>query len=193
MNRRIALQKLGIVAGAPLLGGVPYETLVRVAQAARATARTGQVLNPRQAAVVTELAEIIIPATDTPGATDADVTGFIDTLLDGWMNRDERDVFSGGLATLEQHCIDSFGTGFVDAAPADRATLVQQMDDEVGDLLEADRSGDGSAQVTGHFFYQMKRLTMLGYFTSEVGMVQTLHYDPFPGRWDPCAPLAPGR
>ncbi len=57
---------------------------------------------------------------------------------------------------------------------ADRATL-------------ADESLEGSEpQAPKHFFYQMKRLTMLGYFTSEPGMVQSLRFNPFPGRWDPC-------
>jgi len=38
----------------------------------------------------------------------------------------------------------------------------------------------------------MKELTLLGFFTSELGMTQALRYIEAPGRYDPCAPLAPG-
>jgi len=43
-----------------------------------------------------------------------------------------------------------------------------------------------------HFFRMMKELTLLGYFTSEIGCTQALRYAETPGRFDPCLPYAPG-
>ena len=38
----------------------------------------------------------------------------------------------------------------------------------------------------------MKELALLGYFTSEIGYTQAMRYLESPGRFDPCAPHAPG-
>jgi hypothetical protein len=40
------------------------------------------------------------------------------------------------------------------------------------------------------FFHLVKELTLLGYFTSEPIGKNVLHYDPIPGRFDGCIPLA---
>ena len=38
----------------------------------------------------------------------------------------------------------------------------------------------------------MKELSLLGYFTSEIGATQALRYVESPGRYDPCIPYKPG-
>jgi len=38
----------------------------------------------------------------------------------------------------------------------------------------------------------MKELTLLGYFTSEIGCSQAMRYRETPGRFDPCVPYTPG-
>ena len=38
----------------------------------------------------------------------------------------------------------------------------------------------------------MKELALLGYFTSEIGYTKAMRYRESPGRFDPCAPHAPG-
>jgi hypothetical protein len=38
----------------------------------------------------------------------------------------------------------------------------------------------------------IKELTLLGYFTSEIGYTQALRYVETPGRFDPCVPYEPG-
>ena len=43
-----------------------------------------------------------------------------------------------------------------------------------------------------HYFRMMKELTMLGYFTSEIGSTQAQRYVESPGRFDPCVPYVKG-
>jgi choline dehydrogenase-like flavoprotein len=43
-----------------------------------------------------------------------------------------------------------------------------------------------------HYFRLMKELTLLGYFTSEIGCTQAMRYVESPGRFDPHAPRLPG-
>jgi hypothetical protein len=40
------------------------------------------------------------------------------------------------------------------------------------------------------FFHTMKELTLLGYYTSQIGATQELKYAPVPGRFDGCVPFA---
>ena len=38
----------------------------------------------------------------------------------------------------------------------------------------------------------MKELTLLGYFTSEIGCTQAQRYVEAPGKFEPCVPYTPG-
>ena len=49
-----------------------------------------------------------------------------------------------------------------------------------------------SADTAAHYFRMMKELTIVGYFTSEIGCTQALRYVESPGRFDPCVPYTPG-
>ena len=49
-----------------------------------------------------------------------------------------------------------------------------------------------TADAPTHYFRMMKELTLLGYFTSEIGVTQALRYIEAPGRFDPCVPYTPG-
>ena len=63
---------------------------------------------------------------------------------------------------------------------------------------EAGIGGDagGAVAITAdsppHYFRMMKELTMLGYFTSEIGMTKAQRYAETPGKYDPCVPYKPG-
>ena len=43
-----------------------------------------------------------------------------------------------------------------------------------------------------HYFRMMKDLTLLGYFTSEVGATKALRYIETPGHYDSCIPYKKG-
>jgi hypothetical protein len=43
-----------------------------------------------------------------------------------------------------------------------------------------------------HYFRMMKELTLLGYFTSEIGSTQARRYVPVPGRYEGCIPYKKG-
>jgi hypothetical protein len=50
-----------------------------------------------------------------------------------------------------------------------------------------------AADAPAHYFRMMKELAMLGYFTSEIGCTKAQRYVESPGRYEPCAPYAPGQ
>src|SRR5256885_17266433 len=95
MNRRELLHVLGASAFLPALPGRSAERLAVAGRRVHAAARGRglQVLDPHQSETVATIAEMIIPATDTPGARAAQVHRFIDLLLAEWASDDERAQF----------------------------------------------------------------------------------------------------
>lgn len=196
MNRRDAISRL---AAGSVLAVLPFEKLAEAAPAVRAALQEGSfsTLDTRQAATVRELAEIILPRTETPGATDANVAEFIDVMLTSWMDPEETGFFLAGLGEVDERAAGAFGGTFLDGSATQRRELVEGMDAEVAELLSADGAivaheyidvpddlPEQRAPQT--FYYQFRRLVLLGYFTSEAGMTEALRFNPFPGRWDPC-------
>lgn len=172
MHRRDLLRILGTGA---LLPFVPrsVEEASRFARAAHLAAarRNFEVLTPAQAELVGTLADLIIPRTDTPGATDVGVTGFVDHLLAAWYHDDERTEFLAGLADIDRRA----GGKFTALSPADQAKLVESID-----------GADGKAGTAESEFKRLKSLTIYGYFTSERVVKEVTKEPIIPGRFDGC-------
>ena len=49
-----------------------------------------------------------------------------------------------------------------------------------------------TADTPAHYFRMMKELTLLGYYTSEIGCTKAMRYIETPSRYDACVPYAPG-
>lgn len=105
-------------------------------------------LNARQQKLVTEIAEFIIPQTDTPGATSVKVPEFIDLILTEWMSDDEKAAFLSGLDAID-------AKGFANLSREGKTTLLTAFDKTRNDKTGA-----------GHAFGRLKSLTVYGYFTS---------------------------
>ena len=129
------------------------------------------------------MAEVIIPATDTPGASEAGVTEFVAALVDGWLDDDDRDRFLAGLDTVDPSARDRFGRDFADCTSTQQAALVGDLDADLTRLRD-----DPDADETRHFFHDVKRFTLTAYFTSEVGLEAIGYRTTFPA-FEGCAPL----
>ncbi len=122
--------------------------------------------------MVAAMAELIIPETDTPGARAALVHEFIDAMLTDWYGSDERGRFLRGLAEVDERALSSRGAAFMDLEEAARHALLLELDAEA--FGDAQPGQDGEPP----FFRAMKSLTLLGYYTSEVGGTQELRQMP---------------
>ena len=181
MNRRDLVTLLGGVAAAPLLEGLSSAELR--AAGARAHARTGrplQVLDAHQRETVATIADLIIPTTDTPGASAAKIDEFVDVLLAEWYDDDDRARFLAGLADVDTRARNAFGADFLGCGAAQRTAILSGLDAEVAALRAAD------AKPGEHFFGRMKWLTVYGYYTSEAGMTEELKWQVIPGTYDGC-------
>lgn len=175
MHRRELLGALGAAVASPMVWGRPTNELLTLGRALhrRAHGAPLRVFDAGQSELVATIAELIIPATDTPGARAAKVHEFIDLIVAEWFTSEERQRFLAGVAGLEAR-------GFPSLAPARQVAVLSDLDAEVTSLRQ---SGGDAAK---HFFHQMKWLTVYGYYTSEVGVTQELKEEVIPGRYDPC-------
>jgi len=112
-------------------------------------------LSREQQVLVTTIAEMIIPETDTPGATSVKVPEFIDLILTDWASDDERATFLAGLRDIDVRASAMGSTRFVALPPAKKVELMTALD-----AVRGDKTGAGLA------FARLKALTVYGYFTS---------------------------
>ena len=91
------------------------------------------------------------------------------------------------LVELDAAARAAHGSRFVELTPPQRLALVERFDREAFQFMRG-----RPADEPPHWFRMLKELTLLGFFTSEVGMTQALRYVESPGRFDPCVPYAPG-
>ncbi len=112
-------------------------------------------LNREQQALVTTIAEMIIPETDTPGATSVKVPEFIDLILTERARDDEKAAFLAGLRDIDVRAQALGANRFVDLPAAKKVELLTALDRARGD-----KAGAGLA------FGRLKALTVYGYFTS---------------------------
>jgi hypothetical protein len=189
MNRRDALLALGGVA-------VLTDPLFAAGRSLRARMGGGgglQVLDPHQNDTVVTIAEMIIPATDTPGATAAKVNEFIDLALGEWFDTAERTRFLGGLAEVDTRSRKLFAKDFTASTPEQQAQILTVLDAELAELRDGEKQGyTVEATTSQRFFRAMKRLTLVGYYTSEVGQNDELHNPIIPGSYDGCVLLERG-
>lgn len=151
---------------------------------------TRRVLNAQQDATLAVLTDLILPATDTPGAKAADVNSFIDLLLAEWVEPEDRDRFLKGLADVDTRAHAAFGKDFIQGTPEQQTALLVVLDDEAARWKASPEAKRGPEP----FYRNLKWVTLFAYFTSEVGATQEEHYAIIPGRYVPCAPadtLAP--
>ena len=146
-TRREALVTLG--AGAAAAGGV----IAGAGALAQAPGYRPIVFSPGDFKILSELVELIIPTTDTPGAAAAGADRYIDE--EAVTRPEARNALQAGFSLLHE-------AGFESMAEADRVKL----------LTEWSKAGGAK----GAFFKTLKEMTIDGYYSSEIGLVQELGY-----------------
>ena len=168
MQRREVLRILaGSAASAVLAPLSPSDRLV-LGASLHAETRVGTALDQAQLALLSDLAETILPRTETPGALDAGVPAFIDRMLAWWDTAEARDRFIRGLGDI--------ATRLAGAAPRDQVLAA---------LDSATSPGPASAEEA---WARLKSMTVYGYFTSKLVQEEVLHTVIQPGRFTGCVP-----
>lgn len=176
LTRREAIQRATLFLGVALSPSL----LTSVMQAATPSGGVNAkpvYLSAQQFAIAGAVAERILPGTDTPGARDVGVPAFIDLMFGKYLAASDKQVVATGLAEVEAASVAAHKKSFLQLTDAQQDALLTTL-------------AEASKTKVRTFFHQFKELTVLGYFTSETVGKTVLHYDPVPGRFEACIPLA---
>ncbi|MFN8059508.1 MAG: gluconate 2-dehydrogenase subunit 3 family protein [Vicinamibacterales bacterium] len=203
VTRREAIERVTLVLGGLSLIGELRLLASPVDGLALDQAMAGGVgsFTAADVALLDEIAETMLPETATPGARAAKTGAFMALMVTDAYTEPNRRVFRDGLTALDERCRAAHGAGFLQTSPAGRLALLDTLDREqrtaTAERENAARSRAPAAESVpddepSHYFRMMKELALLGYFTSEIGYTHAMRYIESPGRFDPCAPHAPG-
>lgn len=188
MDRRTLLQWMLSTGGLAVTAGLDVTSLetlgARIHATGSAQSPRWRTLTAAQARTVMLAAEQIIPRTSTPGATDANVAAFIDTMLTDWYSEAEARAFVSGLADLDARTLQRHRAPFASSTTTQQLAVLESFDADVTTLRRT-RAADANA----HWFATLKYLTVFGYCTSEPGMRRHLRSHPLPMRYDGNAPV----
>ena len=196
MQRREALRLLAAAATLPLVSRDAFSLFQEVHQQLPQTAAL-KALDPHQNATVVTISELIIPQTDTPGAKAARVNEFIDVIVAEWYDQEQKSTFLTGLADVDQRSQSSFSKNFVECSDKQQIQILNDLDEEAQvKSASIGRRRPRNVALTTRlaekqlFFPMIKQLTLIGYYTSEIGFEQELHEEIIPARHAGCVPLS---
>jgi hypothetical protein len=191
MDRREALRLLATGTALQLAPGSLLR-LLREARVLLVSQTAPRTFNVHQDATVKAMAELILPHTESPGATDVGASEFVDLMLTEWYDAPDRTHFLSGLASIDSRTQDLFGKAFVDCSVLQQSDILTALGDQM--LEKADRvryqprTNGGSLSKSDQDFYPMlRRLILTGYYTSEAGATAELDLQIIPDRHAGCA------
>ena len=192
MDRRDALARVALLMGGTVIGADFFlsscsSPVKEDAKAAQKAAVEQSLLSLDQTHLLDEVGETILPATQTPGAKAARVGRFMAVMVRDCYTSADQKIFMNGLTQLDKDCVKQNGKAFLACDAAQRTAFLTVLDKEQKAFTTHQRPDDPA-----HYFRMMKELTLLGYFTSEVGATKALRYLPVPGRYDGDVPYKKG-
>lgn len=189
MTRREALMKMAVALGATVAGPRLLAAAFQPGPPAGFT--------PADLALLDEIGDTIIPPTDVPGAKAAGIGAFMAMMINDCYESADQTAFKAGLVRLPADYATKYGEPFLTGSAANRTAFLNELDREQRvhtAQLRKERREAGLPDNGGvpHYFRLMKELTLLGYFTSEIGSNQALRYLEVPGRFDGDVPYVKG-
>lgn len=156
MQRRDLFRSLSATVAFALL---PHDAVAAWAHVA-AGLRPSSGLTDAQLAKIGAIADVLLPRTDTPSATDVGVPAFVNVIVSENYSAADRDAFVAGLAGIDPAAIAGIeGLGDRRAEPA-------------------------------RTYWRLKGLIVHGYFTSEPVMKDVLKVQVMPGKFEGAAPMS---
>lgn len=182
MNRRDAIGRVALILGGTVIGAEFFASGCK-----SNTAKVTDLFDQAHITFLNEVGETILPATSTPGAKAADVGHFMAIMVQDCYQPADQEIFLKGLSKIDDASDKKFSKKFMDLDANQRTALLTDLDKEQKEYSKTKKPKDPN-----HYFRMIKELTLLGYFTSEVGCTKALRYVPVPGKYEGCIPYKKG-
>lgn len=198
MDRRELLKMIALVTGGVVIGGEVFLT------GCKSPGKADVGFTPANISLLDEIGETILPATSSPGAKAAEVGKFMQVYVTDCYTARQQEAFTKGIAALEDASEKLNGKSFMESTPQQRQELLLQLDNEAREYdkkitVEEQQQRDQAKREMkefepspSHYYTMMKQLTLLGFFTSEVGATKALRHVAVPGKYDGALPYKKG-
>jgi hypothetical protein len=172
-NRRVAIQQLLLIwAGVAFLPACLHNE-----QKVSIPLRDIRI-SPDDEQMLAELAETILPKTDTPGAKDLSAHLFALKMVDDCYTKANQEKYIQGMKDFESFVMKKTSKSFTENNLQERQAIVAELDQQ--------KPGNEGMS----FFYQStKKLTVQAYTTCEYFMTRIRGYKMIPGKFQGCVPL----
>lgn len=181
MNRREAVQYISLLLGGTIVGGNLFLT------GCKSETGTHAAFSADDIAYLDEVANTILPDTNTPGAKAAKVGEFMTMMVNDCYEDKDQKIFHEGMNKLNDLSKKTYDESFMKLNEQQRHDLLVKLDNEQKEYMKNKKQEEPS-----HYFRMMKELTLLGYFTSEIGCTQARRYVETPGKFEGCVPYKKG-
>lgn len=182
MDRRELLKLIAIATGGAVIGG---EFLL--AGCKNPAAGAGLSFTADNLSFLDEVAETILPKTNTPGAKEAEVAKFMQVMVNDCYKAEDQKIFHEGIVKLDEACKKMHNEIFMKVTPLQRTELLSALDKEAKDYMKNKKKDEQN-----HYFTMMKQLTLQGYFTSKTVLTTVFDYHAVPGKYDGAVPYKKG-
>ena len=119
----------------------------------------------QQVQTLSAISDLIIPDEHSPGARAARVHEYMDTVVGGSDSKTKQ-LWTNGLAALDAAANVEHSKIFVECTPAEQVALLERVC----------KNEDHPETIEEKFFVAVKRATITGYYTSEIGIHEELEY-----------------
>jgi len=189
MDRRKALRKTGLFAGATIL----MPSMLSLFESCKSENRLDWeplFFTEAEAKTIAALIDMILPRTDTPGGLDVKSDIFIDKVIAKTYDKEGQDSMRAEIAAFNENCKSRYRDVFYNLSEADKTEVLNEAEKSSGKFGSGVWGTGVGPQETIGFYRSMKSMAIWAYFTSEEIGENILSYDPIPGKYEPCKPLS---
>lgn len=189
MDRRKALQKTGLIAGA----AIAIPSLMSLLQSCESESRLNWqplFFDEGEARFIAAIVDELLPRTDTPGALDVKVDLFIDKVVAKTFSTEGQKHFRSEIGNFNEACSQKLGTDFVGLNDDQKRELLRTAEAESGKFSGSVWGTAVGKQEPIGFYRSLKSMAIWAYFTSEEIGEKVLNYDPIPQEYLGCIPLS---
>ena len=198
MDRRAALKNLSLSLGYTVAAPTIFNMLSSCT--AETSAWKPLFLSEQEKKIVVHLSDIILPASDTPGALDVNVPQFLDIMYSDIEKAENQELFKEGAAVFSQKFSNNYNVEVIDGERAQFEKLLGDYfnlsDDDSKAILKQQKlpiAKIDHSQLENYTVYKfllsIKNYALFGYYTSEKVGEEVLNYDPIPGVQMGCIPI----
>lgn len=200
MNRRDAIGRVALLMGGAVIGAEFF-----ISGCKSGAGKVEDLFVADSIALLNEVADTILPTTtSSPGAKAANVGHFMAIMVQDCYWPKNQKTFLEGISKLDDASQKKFSGKFMSLTAQQKTDLLVDLDKEQKEYTKKNAKTEGEDSkhrndpdykgptVEPHYFRMMKELTLLGYFTSEIGATKALRYIAVPGHYDGNVPYKKG-